>query len=160
MPPIRRSAALKPLSSEHHQALLTAFQAKHVSEGRAVAGAPAELSAFVDHLRRFAADQLAPHFAAEESLIGSAVERADLQRLQQEHEQLRVTLASLDTATSDDERRATLGLFGTLLEAHVRWEERELFGRIEASLPAQKLRELGERLAEMTIPAACSLRAR
>lgn len=160
MPPIKRSPALKPLSSEHHQALLMAFQAKHASEGRTVAGAPVDLDAHVNQLQRFASDSLSPHFAAEESVLGPLLDPPDSQRLMEEHRQLRETLAALLSATNDDERRATLGLFGTLLEAHVRWEERELFGRIEASLSAQGLQELGAKLAEVTTASACSLPAR
>ena len=67
---MKRSRHLTPLSSEHHQALLVAFQLKKSLAGHAEsAGAPKDLPGLVALARRFLGTVLAPHVAAEEELL-------------------------------------------------------------------------------------------
>lgn len=124
---MKRSRALKPLSSEHHQALLVAFQLKKGLAGHAEsAGAPKDLPGLLTLARRFEEQLLKTHMRAEEDLLGRFIAAADMARLRAEHAEL-ARLVDVSRTARPAELRAHLGAFADLLERHVRWEERELF---------------------------------
>ena len=73
---MKRSRELKPLSSEHHQALLVAFQLKKGLAGHAEsAGAPKDLPGLLALARRFEEQLLRTHARAEEDLLGRFIRR-------------------------------------------------------------------------------------
>ncbi len=142
----KRSRELRPLSSEHHQALLVAFQLKKALAGHAeTAGAPRDLDGLVALARRFEESVFLAHIQAEEELLGRHLSPEDARRLKEEHRQLRDLLAEARAARHAS-RRGPLLAFADLLERHVRWEERELFERIEAAVAPAVLAVLGHEL--------------
>jgi hemerythrin-like domain-containing protein len=142
----KRSRELRPLSSEHHQALLVAFQIKKAIAGHAeTAGAPRDMDGLAALALRFEESVFLTHITAEEELLGRYLSPEDDRRLREEHAQLRALLADARGAQRDG-RRAPLAAFADLLERHVRWEERELFERCEASLGPEELAVLGHEL--------------
>ena len=144
-PTMKRSNELRPLSAEHHQALLVAFQLKKSLEGHPeAAGAPRELQGLVSLARRFDQQVLTPHVRAEEEVLSPHLGAADARRLASEHAELRRLLEQANQLSSD--QRAALGAFAELLERHVRWEERELFQDAEARLDAAVLAGIGGEL--------------
>ncbi len=144
--PAKRSRELRPLSSEHHQALLVAFQLKKAIAGHAEsAGAPRDLDGLLALARRFEESVFLVHIEAEEDLLGKHLSEADDRRLREEHRQLRELLADARSARQGA-RRAPLLAFADLLERHVRWEERELFGRLEGEVPPDELATVGHAL--------------
>jgi hemerythrin-like domain-containing protein len=144
--PTKRSRELRPLSSEHHQALLVAFQLKKGIAGHAEsAGAPRDLDGLLALARRFEESVFLPHAGAEEEVLGNHLPAADARRLKEEHRRLRDLLAEA-RAVRHTGRRAPLLAFAELLERHVRWEEREIFPRAEESLAPEELARLGHEL--------------
>jgi hemerythrin-like domain-containing protein len=142
----KRCRELRPLSSEHHQALLVAFQLKKAIAGHAeTAGAPRDLDGLLSLARRFEDSVFLVHVQAEEDLLGPHLSSEDLLRLKDEHRQLRALLVESRTVRQA-ERRAPLLAFADLLERHVRWEERELFGRCEERIPQADLATVGHEL--------------
>jgi len=140
---MKRSRALRPLSSEHHQALLVAFKLKKALAGHAEsAGAPKDLPGLVQLARRFDEQLLAPHTRAEEELLGAYLTEGDMARLREEHLELRRLAAAARTAAGDDARRE-LSAFADLLERHVRWEERDLFPYAEDHVDPVTLEGIG-----------------
>jgi len=140
---LKRTRELKPLSSEHHQALLLAFQLKKAIAGHAEsAGAPKDLDGLLALARRYEDSVFKTHTAAEEDLLGRHLSGEDMRRLQSEHGQMRRFLADARLAPPPERRKALLG-FADLLERHVRWEERELFPRCEELLGHEVLATLG-----------------
>ncbi|TDR70619.1 hemerythrin domain-containing protein [Paludibacterium purpuratum] len=123
---MKRSAALVPLSREHHTALVLAKRiASHCDDAAALAELMRQIQT------RHAADLLA-HFDEEERVLPPVLQGGDPEpvlRLLDEHARLRTLLQRIDA----DDRQA-LNEFATLLAAHVRFEERELFPRFEARL--------------------------
>lgn len=109
---MKRDARLRKLSSEHHNALVLARKLRRGQE--------------VDLPAAFAAE-LAPHFAIEEKVLLPALRQAGREDLASrtlcDHDAMRAALA-------EPER------FADLLEAHVRFEERELFPVCEELIPA------------------------
>lgn len=128
---MKRHPALLALSREHHGALKLARHAR-------LAAASAQPEA-IDRLARQAirqfADELEPHFRAEESdvlpVLQQAGEAALVARTLAEHHALRELAGRLQSADA-----ATLLRFAELLLAHVRFEERELFESAQRYWPA------------------------
>jgi hemerythrin-like domain-containing protein len=155
---MRRSRQLKPLSSEHHHALLVAFQLKQALAGHAEsAGAPRELSGLVALVRRFDGQVLRTHVRTEEDVLGTYLAPEDLRRLRLEHAQLRELIDA--TGAGDPlEQRAALAGFADLLERHVRWEERELFPYAEGHVDADTLATIGGELERRLVLARSEAR--
>jgi len=148
---IKRSRQLKPLSSEHHQALLVAFQLKKGLAGHGEsAGAPKDLPGLLALARRFESSLLLTHTRAEEELLGSHLPEADMKRLKFEHAELVRLLDTARQGRSSDMRQA-LTAFADLLERHVRWEERQLFPACEASMNEAELALVGHELEKRLV---------
>src|SRR5512140_1133857 len=76
---MRRSRQLKPLSSEHHHALLVAFQLKQALAGHAEsAGAPKDLPGLVSLVRRFEGQVLRTHTRTEDDVLGGYLTGEDM----------------------------------------------------------------------------------
>lgn len=122
---MRRHAALLELSRQHHAALVLAHRIAVADEDAAFA-----LMRSVPAIFRL---ELEPHFRAEETrllpLLEGAGEDALALRTVEEHRLLRVLAARL--AAGDG---AELKAFGSSLEAHVRFEEREMFPVVQLLL--------------------------
>jgi hemerythrin-like domain-containing protein len=154
----RRSRELKPLSSEHEQALLVAYQLKKGLAGHGdSAGAPKDLPGLVALARRYEDLVLGTHTRAEEELLAGVVSDADAHRLQTEHADLRKLLAAAKSGRPD--ARASLAQFADLLERHVRWEEKELFPSVEEVVNAEALATIGHELERRLVLASGEHRA-
>lgn len=150
---MRRSRALRPLSSEHHQALLVAFQLKKGLAGHPeAAGAPKDLPGLLGLAERFDAKLFRTHARAEEEVLGGCLAAADLARLRAEHVELAGHVAAARTA-APAALRAHLGAYADLLERHVRWEERELFPWAEAHAGEAALSAIGGELERRLVVA-------
>ena len=135
-----RHPALRPLSSEHHLALVRAQEARLA----AASGDPRAVQEAFRNLRRWAALTLGQHMYAEESLLIPPLARLgaheSIQRLREEH----ATLVHLLRPESDGP--AALERLGELLAAHVRFEENELFPWLEQRLSVEELEAVGDGL--------------
>jgi hypothetical protein len=135
---MRRSEELAPLSRHHHVALERALVLRRADD----AGACEAAHRFLEFIGGPGED----HFAAEEQTLGPHLRAAERARLVGEHRRLREhadALREAGPAVSADAAHAA----GTLLDAHVRWEERELFAALEARLSPAELAAVGAELA-------------
>lgn len=157
-PFMKRSRELKPLSSEHHQALLVAFQLKKGLAGHAEsAGAPKDLPGLQGLARRFEEQVLRGHARAEEELLGRWIVEGDMARLKSEHAELSRLIEAGRTARPAD-LRGHLSAFADLLERHVRWEERELFPYAEDHVDEESLATIGGELEKRLVIARSEAR--
>ena len=128
---MKRSPALQQLSRQHHPALVLALRIAKADDAAVLA----ELLAAVPAVFR---DELAPHFAAEEATLLPRLAVAGagdlVARTLAEHERMHALVAAIEAGDG-----VALKNFGELLQAHVRFEERELFVVAEALLPADFL---------------------
>ncbi len=135
---MKRDLRLQGLTSDHHHALVLA---RRLQEAAASGALDVELSAEV---RRRYDDDLGPHFAIEEEELLPALAmagRTDLvERTLREHGALRDHLAAAESGA-----RSRLAEFGTLLEAHVRFEERDLFTACEDLVGPEVLARVARR---------------
>lgn len=126
--PVKRNAALQPLSREHHHALLLCWKIKY---GFAKDISAERIKAYADW---FYKNHLAPHFELEETYIYPILgkENALIQQALKEHALLCIHFND----TSDPEK--SLKQIQVELEKHIRFEERILFNEIQnAATPTE-----------------------
>ena len=140
---MKRHRALQPLSRDHHVALVAAQRLRRADEP-----APAR-----DAFLAFWREHGAQHFRIEEEvLLPAFAAHADpdaecVARMLIDHARIRAAAARLEDDA--DPPVETLHELGTMLERHVRLEEREVFPLIEAALPEAA----AERLVEAVLAA-------
>jgi mannose-6-phosphate isomerase-like protein (cupin superfamily) len=138
---VKRHPALIPLSHDHHEALVAA---RRLRRG---AGEPDPALAAAAFLDFFAASAV-PHFREEEELLFPlVVDAAETHELVMqallEHQRLHAGATQLSDLVADGSADHAVELMrelATLLDAHVRLEERRLFPLIEEFLPEAALR--------------------
>jgi hemerythrin-like domain-containing protein len=132
---MKRDESLRPLSREHHRALVTA---------RALQ----ESKSSVDLANRFLTfwrEDGRRHFRIEEEVLlptwalHASVDRNGVAKMLEDHLDIRRSALNVEArGLSADEARQ----LGQRLEAHVRFEERELFPLVEAALDGEALSQL------------------
>lgn len=129
---MKRHPKLVELSREHHDALKLALDCKRTVEK----GDAAEMRALAEKIVQFFASELEPHFQEEEldllPLLAASGERELVTRTLDDHAALRGWVQRLEVAKGPDVE--TLSAFGSALQAHVRFEERELFEQAQGCL--------------------------
>ena len=131
---MKRTQALHQLSRDHHKALFVAQRLRRVEEPDREARATEFLAFWREHGHR--------HFQVEEELLLPAYERVasaqeePVVRVLMDHVTIRRRAADIEAG------KRTVGFLqelGTILERHVRHEERVLFPLIEQALPPAEL---------------------
>lgn len=136
---MKRSAALSPLSHDHHHALEAALQLRRAGDDD-LPEAVARFTAFWEERGR-------AHFDTEERILLPALPAADADwqrasvRVRAEHDRIRALARALAEGS-----QATAHELGQLLHDHVRYEEHEVFGLAEQRLTSDALARLGEEL--------------
>jgi quercetin dioxygenase-like cupin family protein len=141
---MKRHPALIPLSHDHHAALVAARRLRRGAD------TPDPTAAATMFLTFFAASAV-PHFRDEEELLFPRV--ADAEEARElvvqallEHQRLHAAAAELRELVAqggaDRVISGRMGELATLLEGHVRLEERRLFPLIETLLPEETLTAL------------------
>jgi hemerythrin-like domain-containing protein len=137
---MKRHPALHPLSHDHHQALFVAQRLRRDAPAEAV---PRFLEFWTEHGRR--------HFQIEEEILfpawaeaASGYEEEMVVRALRDHHAIRAAARRLAGGADDP---GELRELGERLDAHVRFEEREMFPAIESSLHREALAALAEEIA-------------
>jgi len=144
--PIKRSPQLVKLSRDHHFGLLICWK---IRQGIRFEVAAPRITAFVLEAFR---QELEPHFQQEENCIFSLLPPDDALRLQAEaeHQALRNGNIALETDMSYERLTA----FAELLDAHIRFEERQLFNYIESGASQEALTAAAQCILDMPQPEA------
>jgi len=137
--PLKRHPSFVPLSHDHHHALVRVFEIRQAIKQEGSLDEQARLN------QAFLAEELTPHFAAEERHLVpllrelEVIDVAAIDQLIDDHREL----ARLITGTDAD----TMGQFADLLERHVRREEREIFPACQERIPEERMVEIGAAIA-------------
>jgi len=141
---MKRVAALRALSDDHHSALVLARRCERAAE-------EGVWQAVWRHVQDAFAAHLEPHFRIEEDHLLPGLEAigepALAERIREDHAALR---ALRDEAAPTAE---TVGELGGRLEDHVRFEERTVFESTQHRLPEATLRAVAE--ACEAVPRLC-----
>jgi len=132
--PLKRSEQLTPLSREHHDALLFIWKIKKGLKNHT------PINIIIDYIRWFWENNLQNHFELEEKLLLPPLPTNDefAMRLEQEHRTLRHFIDEMD--------ENSIGVFADTLDAHIRFEERQLFPHLEKQLSVDQLNEIFHQL--------------
>lgn len=127
--PIKRNEALKPLSRDHHHGLLLCWK---IRQGIKLNIEPERIKKYLDW---FWMSYLKPHFEAEEKYVFPVLgnENELVKQALAEHRRLRRLFEK------EGEHSKTISLIEEELEKHIRFEERVLFGKIEAAANKDQL---------------------
>ena len=138
--PLKRSKELAPLSREHHDGLLFAWKIK---QGLAN-GTPIET--LCNYARWFWINHIKPHFRDEEKVLVKFLpqDNALVQQMFKEHAQIRDLIISLDKEPDSN----SLQLLAEVINNHIRFEERQLFGYAEENLSSEQLDEIYKALPD------------
>lgn len=154
-----RDDRLARLSRDHHHALVLALRIQRElprADDRAA-------TALINDTVRFWSTGLQPHIEAENgALLSRIAARGDeglalAGRLQREHRELDEAITLVRSGSGHTDRHAALTHFGSLLGAHIRWEERDLFEWLQSHLDEDELREAAATFATRlpATPVAC-----
>lgn len=143
-----RNKSLIPLSHDHHHALkLAQMLRKNAPRLESIPESPEEKAMLA---REFYESDLVKHFASEEKILYPFVRGRDtfvdrlFTEIIEEHKQIKDLVENLlaGKAVLEDD----LDTLGTLLERHIRKEERELFPRIQEVFSEAELSELNGKI--------------
>ena len=141
--PIERHEALAPVSRDHYVGLVQAQHLIKAADADDVARRIA-IAEFVDAW----VNEIAQHLADEERLLGKLANDDDRQRLLDEHHQLHeLAKQARELRHHTDPAADVVRRIGETLDQHIRWEERELFVRLQEQLTDDQLAELGRQTA-------------
>jgi hypothetical protein len=129
---VKRHPSLRPLSDDHHRALVLARRLRREPAARD----PDSLAGLASEVREAFDDDLEPHFVVEETRLLPPLDEKGAADLA---ERTRADHAALRGLVHGRWSEATAGRIGERLEAHVRFEERVLFPRAEAILSDAEL---------------------
>jgi hemerythrin-like domain-containing protein len=144
---MKRHPALIFLSRDHHHGLILSQLVK--KNAPLYKGLPHDLAGKITYVASFHQDELKKHFFEEENILFEFVKTKNkyfeesVNQLKEEHRQLS-ELVSCFSETKDPE--TVLHDFGVLLEQHIRFEERELFEKIQLSFSDDELDQLTKKL--------------
>lgn len=132
MAPIKRSEYLKPLSREHHYSLLFGWKLRQgINHGVAV-------PRMIDYVKYFELNMLIPHFKEEETSLFIYSDSPYVRQALDEHRHILSLIATMKAEPSGA-IYADLDALASLVDRHVRFEERQLFPYLETSLTQPQL---------------------
>mgnify|MGYP001396268739 CR=1 FL=1 len=135
---IKRHPCLQPLSRDHLIALMGAQRLIKASTGEIT------LEEGLEYFLRIFKEEVNQHLIDEEAILPEFIkDKKDLERLLSDHKKLRSYVEKLKV---DNQNKTLFSEAGNFLDAHVRWEEREFFPRIEKTSTKEEI----EKLLELT----------
>lgn len=130
--PIKRHVAIQPLSREHHHGLLLCFRIR-VGLQRNI-----DLTRIKQYIDWFWTNHLIEHFEIEEKYVFPVLDPQDEMsiRAHDDHRQLEqlITQENIDGPTLDK--------IASVLEAHIRFEERMMFNKIQDIATPEQLNDI------------------
>jgi hypothetical protein len=130
---LKRHPALQPFSRDHLIGLFHAQRLMKLKADSEIDVLTETITAFEDAWKR----EITVHFADEDRLLGDlAIGHRQLERLHDEHVDLTNLIEQLFKRPFNV---AIAHEVGTFLDAHIRWEEHDLFPEIESTLSEEEL---------------------
>lgn len=136
--PIKRSEYIVALSKDHHASLLFCWKIKEGLKKNI------PLDRILKYINFFWTRHLKGHFKEEEALLFNRLDDGLSRQGKLEHLMLERRVNHLNQHRDDTQGYLE---FADFLTKHIRFEERELFPHLEATLSATTLKQVGEYLA-------------
>ena len=137
--PIKRSKHIVTLSREHHTGLLFCWKIRQGLKKQA------DTSRMQKYVAYFWQNHLRQHFQEEEKHLFEKVNDEYCWKAMQQHRDIRALIHQI---TSSHLSEALLNQLADTVDAHIRYEERELFPHLERELDEQELIRIGAALEQ------------
>lgn len=150
----KRHPSLVLLSHDHHHGLALALRLRQGDTALLTDGWTHDRNEQARHVLRFYEAELSVHFRLEEAVLFPAMIKhvpdssSLVENLVAQHRQMEKLVERLQTTQSADLEQTLVDL-GTVLESHIRSEERDLFPRFERTITEHFAREIGSTLQSM-----------
>ncbi|HEY6956445.1 MAG TPA: hemerythrin domain-containing protein [Flavisolibacter sp.] len=139
--PIKRSKHILRLSKDHHFTLLFCWK---IRQGLKRGVAVNRIKKYVEY---FWQKDMQDHFREEEEILFTMVKDAKVQKAMEDHKRIEEGIELLKTI-NEERAQEQLRSLADAVDAHVRYEERELFPHLEKVLTEAQLEAIGNRLKE------------
>lgn len=141
--PLKRHPALVPLSRDHHFGLLLCWKI------RTGISKQVDLKRIVDYVVYFYNDHLKQHFFEEEKYIFVWLNENDEKRIKAENQHKQIA-DLVDRLTGEpDSQLNTLRQIESVVDMHIRFEERDLFPYVQQQLNEADLEKLRIQIEEI-----------
>jgi iron-sulfur cluster repair protein YtfE (RIC family) len=144
---MKRNSALAHFSRDHHKALIISQVIR--KNAPSYRGMPDAIEGKVSHVIRFFDEELADHFRKEETILFPFIKDMD-SRIDSLVDELIVDHRSIESLVqqlkSNSEAESLLDQLGSLMESHIRKEERILFQQLQETLSEDEFNRLEEML--------------
>lgn len=141
---MERHKSLISLSSDHQHGLVIARKLKYGYKPSSSNEEKLDKDDKKEIVLKFTDEYLHKHFRHEEDIIAPFLPDNELiKKMIDEHIKLYELIYIIEVRDPDDE---LLNHFGEKLEAHIRFEERELFPMLQETLSEEQLDEIGKKL--------------
>lgn len=134
--PLKRHPALVPLSKDHHFGLLLCWK---IRTGMSRSMSPDRISRYTCY---FFDHHLAAHFKEEEEFLFNLLEKRNEKRKEAERQHRRLRRLRKKLEELPARQAITLGQIEEELEAHIRFEERDLFPYLQRQLTEEQLADV------------------
>ena len=141
--PIKRNENLITLSKDHHFGLLFCWKIRQGLK------AEIELDRIRKYINYFWEFHLKQHFIEEETILFNQVKDRLCEDGFNQHKEIRNLITRLKVSTKEDE--TAYALLASLVDKHIRFEERILFPYLESVLPVEKLAYIGTQLKKIHV---------
>lgn len=138
--PIKRNKHILQLSKDHHFTLLFSWK---IRQGLKLGIDVERIKKYVQH---FWNSDMQQHFREEEEILFAPVKDGNVQKAIDDHRKIQDEIDSLQTSASYEETSLQLTALADAVDAHVRYEERELFPHLEKILTEIQLEGIGVQL--------------
>lgn len=141
--PIKRNENIIKLSRDHHASLMFCWKLRQGVKLKIAS------SRMVNYIEYFWEDHMGPHFREEEEILFVPFKDDLVIRAINEHKEISALITNLIEKKSDVDEVLFLQI-ATLVDDHVRFEERILFPHLEKNLTDAQLDEIGKQLPDDT----------
>lgn len=139
--PIKRSEHILKLSKDHHFSLLFCWK---IRQGLKRGVNPGRIKNYVLY---FQDTHMRVHFREEEEVLFGHIRHEAVERAREDHRIITSLIDSLE-GMEEERMKEELARLADLVDAHVRFEERELFPHLEKTLTLAQLEDIGRQLHE------------
>jgi hemerythrin-like domain-containing protein len=137
--PIKRNKHILQLSKDHHFTLLFCWK---IRQGIKMQIDPERIKKYVQY---FWQQHMQTHFREEEEILFKPVKDDKVQKALNDHEAINNQVTKALQVPNDISYEA-LSMLANTVDAHIRYEERELFPHLETVLTESQLASIGEQL--------------
>lgn len=140
--PIKRNKHILQLSKDHHFTLLFSWK---IRQGLKLGADAGRIKKYVQY---FWQRDMQKHFKEGEEILFAPVKDAKVQKAIDDHRKIKEQIDNLQVSVADTETSQQLAALADTVDAHVRYEERELFPHLEKILTEAQLEAIGTQLKE------------